>query len=53
MIATYTLWKVSKYGLISGPYFPVFSPIQEIVDQKYSVFEHFLRSEANAICFRV
>ena len=21
-----TAWKVSKYGLISGPYFPVFSP---------------------------
>ena len=22
----YTAWKVSKYGVISGPYFPVFSP---------------------------
>ena len=22
----YTVWKVSKYGVISGPYFPVFSP---------------------------
>ena len=22
-----TVWKVSKYGVISGPYFPVFSPI--------------------------
>ena len=21
-----TVWKVSKYGVISGPYFPVFSP---------------------------
>ena len=21
-----TLWKVSKQGVISGPYFPVFSP---------------------------
>ena len=21
-----TAWKVSKYGVISGPYFPVFSP---------------------------
>ena len=20
----YTMWKVSKYGVISGPYFPVF-----------------------------
>ena len=23
---TFTAWKVSKYGVISGPYFPVFSP---------------------------
>ena len=23
---TMTAWKVSKYGVISGPYFPVFSP---------------------------
>ena len=23
---TATAWKVSKYGVISGPYFPVFSP---------------------------
>ena len=22
----FTAWKVSKYGVISGPYFPVFSP---------------------------
>ena len=22
----YTAWKLSKYGVISGPYFPVFSP---------------------------
>ena len=22
----YTAWKVSKYGVISGPYFPVFEP---------------------------
>ena len=22
----YTAWKVSKYRVISGPYFPVFSP---------------------------
>ena len=23
---SFTAWKVSKYGVISGPYFPVFSP---------------------------
>ena len=22
----YCVWKVSKYGVFSGPYFPVFSP---------------------------
>ena len=25
LIMTYTAWKISKYGVISGPYFPVFS----------------------------
>ena len=25
-IRQHTTWKVSKYGVISGPYFPVFSP---------------------------
>ena len=24
--SSYTTWEVSKYGVISGPYFPVFSP---------------------------
>ena len=24
-----TVWKVSKYGVFSGPYFPVFSPNTE------------------------
>ena len=26
VLNSYTAWKVSKYGVISGPYFPVFSP---------------------------
>ena len=26
MIFLNTAWKVSKYGVFSGPYFPVFSP---------------------------
>ena len=25
-IIQFTVWKVSKYGVISGPYFPVFNP---------------------------
>ena len=25
LIMTYTAWKISKYGVISGPYFPAFS----------------------------
>ena len=31
---TYTTWKVSKYGVFSGSYFPVFSPNIENTDQK-------------------
>ena len=26
LVATITAWKVSKYGVFSGPHFPVFSP---------------------------
>ena len=26
LFATITAWKVSKYGVFSGPHFPVFSP---------------------------
>ena len=49
-------WKVSKYGVFSGPYFPVFSgpyfPVSvriqsesgEIQTRKNSVFGHFSRS---------
>ena len=33
-IINITVWKVSKYRVISGTYFPVFSPIQENTDQK-------------------
>ena len=54
-----TAWKVSKYGVFSGPYFSVFElnmkihgvnlPIQskygKILTRKNSVFGHFLRSE--------
>ena len=29
---TYTAWKVSKYGVISGPYFPVFGLNKEIYE---------------------
>ena len=36
----YTVWKVSKYGVISGPYFPVF---ELNMDQNcLSVFDHFV-----------
>ena len=33
-----TTWKVSKYGVFSGPYFPAFGP------EKTSAFGHFSRS---------
>ena len=54
-----TAWKVSKYGVFSGPYFPVFglnkerysvslriqSECGKIRTRRNSVFRHFLRSE--------
>ena len=54
-----TAWKVSKYGVFSGPYFPVFGLNTEIyyvnfrIESEYwkirtrenSVFEHFSRCE--------
>ena len=44
-----TSWKVSKYGVFSGPYFPVFTCIRteyrNIRTRKKSVFGHFSRIE--------
>ena len=50
---TVTAWKVSKYGVFFGPYFPVFglinlrihSEYRKIRTRKNSVFGHFSRSE--------
>ena len=56
-----TAWKVSKYGVISGPYFPVFglntevysvnlhiqSEYRKIWTRKTSIFGHFSRSASN------
>ena len=43
----FTAGKVSKYGVLSGPYFPVFSPNPEIYGlEKSSVFGHFSRSDS-------
>ena len=47
-INTCTAWEVSKYGVISGPYFPVFgvmSEYREIRTRNSSVFGHFSRSD--------
>ena len=55
---TYTAWKLSKYGVISGPYFPVFglttetffvnlrvqSEYRKVRARNNSVFGHFSRS---------
>ena len=38
---SYTARKVSKYGVISGPYFPAFG----LNTERYSVFDHFSRSD--------
>ena len=53
-----TAWKVPKYGVFSGPYFPVFglnteiylrvqSEYKKIRTRKNSVFGHFSRSETS------
>ena len=58
LILTYTTWKVSKYGIFSGPYFPVFgvnaeiyfvnlriqSEYRKIRTRKNSAFGHLSRS---------
>ena len=36
-----TAWKVSKYGVFSGPYFPTFG----LNTERYSAFGHFSRNE--------
>ena len=41
---SYTAWKVSKYGVISGPYFPVFG----LNTERYSVYLR-IRSEYRKI----
>ena len=58
-----TVWKVSKYGVFSGPYFPAFglnteryevslriqSECGKIRTRKYSVFGHFSRSDSSTV----
>ena len=50
-----TVWKASKYGVFSGPYFPIFllnterfseCQWEKIWNRKNSVFGHFLRSKS-------
>ena len=36
-LKSYTAWKVSKYGVFAGPYFPVFGLNTEIYSEMYSV----------------
>ena len=46
----FTAWKLSKYGVFSGPYFPAFGKIQsecgKTQARKNSVFGHFSRSDS-------
>ena len=44
LAVTYSAWKVSKYGVFSGPYFPACIRIR-----KNSVFGHFSRSVTQSI----
>ena len=60
----HTVWKVSKYGVISGPYFPAFevnteryevslrihSECGKIQTRNNSVFGHFSRSDT--VCYK-
>ena len=45
-----TAWKVSKYGVISGPYFPQ-SEYRKIRTRNNSVFGHFSRSDTAIYVF--
>ena len=40
---TFTTWKKSKYGVFSGPYFPVFTPYLD----NFQAVNAFERSEPN------
>ena len=44
-----TLWKVSKYGVISGPYFPVFEPEITLYLGTFHVVIHKLKDYKSAI----
>ena len=50
-----TAWKVSKYGVFSGPYFPVFGPNTEIylhiwtLFTQCSLYQPVFESEWNAL----
>ena len=47
----YTAWNVFKYGVISGPYFPVFSPNARKYGPKSLLFGHFSCSDSYRIAF--
>ena len=61
VLKTFTAWKVSKYGVFSGPYFPAFvlnteryfvslriqSECGKIWTRKNSIFGHFSRSDSS------
>ena len=46
-----TAWKVSKYGVISGPYFPVFGPaITPYLDTLHAVTDTLLQPRLLKVC---
>ena len=48
--ALYGAWKMSKYGVFSGPYFLYSDWIQENTDYKNVVFGHFSSSDTLNLC---
>ena len=53
MFEDHTVWKVSKYGVFSGPYFPPYSvQMQENTDQKkLRIWALFTQCQIHHACF--
>ena len=48
---THTAWKVSKYGVISGPCFPVFSPNTfSVIIRQSAIIELFTKANFSISC---
>ena len=48
-----TAWKVSKYGVFSGPYFPVFGLNTEIYGVNFCWADHIPWNFLKAVCYKI